>query len=145
MIQTEAALWRSLRPRFMAAGLLPIRIENAAALSLPDCALIAEETTIWLELKIAWGWQVHIPKFQHAFAAQLAGQVHHDLFWLFARKGKQLAAWQYASILPHIREGDGEHVIFDFSERPWWEIGDISSWARDITRPEERNQDYGPI
>lgn len=71
MTTPESRLWISVKPYLSELG-KAVRLENAAAESLPDVAVICPRTTFWIELKITRGHRVRMPKFQHIFARDIA-------------------------------------------------------------------------
>lgn len=113
MTITESDLWKRLKPKFKAAGALPIRLENAANMSVPDVALIGCDATSWVELKIARGDLVYIPKHQFSFANELARTINRNLFWMIVYHKGNVRILRYCDIIENIEGVAGENVVFD--------------------------------
>lgn len=117
----EGALWYAVKPALEALG-KPVRLENAAAASVPDVALICPTCTLWIELKIARGNRIRMPKFQHIFAREIAA-VSPGYVWLLVTYGNKLVAVQYTTIKTVEASKNEKYVEYDLRNSPIHEIG----------------------
>src|SRR5436190_18597031 len=92
----EAALWQRVKPGLGELG-KAVRLENAAAESVPDVVVVCPRGTLWIELKIAKGHRVRMPKFQHIFAREIAA-ISPDWVWMLLIYHGDLCAIQYVTI-----------------------------------------------
>jgi hypothetical protein len=125
---TEHELHNKLREPLMKLG-IPIRLENGAALSVPDMAFITEGTTIWIEYKIVHSGKITIPKFQFALGVKMAKELDDDLFWIFAWNKDHLIGIKYIEILPHVKANAGINE-FNIDDVPYHRLDDLVLWQR---------------
>lgn len=116
----EAALWQSVKPALEALG-KPVRLENAASASVPDVALICPTCTLWIELKIARGNRIRMPKFQHIFAREIAA-ISPRYVWLLVTYRNKLVAVQYSIIKSVEASKNEKYVEYDLHNSPIHEV-----------------------
>lgn len=128
----EAALWQRIKPALERVG-VPVRLENAAAESVPDVALICELTTFWLELKIAKGNRVRMPKFQHIFARKIAAE-SPQLVWIVVDYGGRMVLIQYCTIKEVEPTKNEKYVEYDIRNSRLHYVTDLAKWLTERIR-----------
>ena len=122
-------MWQNLiKPKIKDLG-AATRIENAAATSVPDAFLQTTEACLWIELKVAKGEIIKMPKFQYSFGITLNKVLPSRLFQIVLWHTNQLRFMPWCGVLGRAEPDKSGLVRVHVPISITFPLTDVRRWA----------------
>ena len=130
-MMTEHDLWGKIREPLNRHG-VATRLENAAAMSVPDILFVSGGAMVFIEMKIVYGEKVYMPIFQHSYGKRISHYINDFMHWVAAwdDEAGSIRMYTFRQVSTCPISASGNKLTFNISQcKPKYILTRPESWS----------------